>query len=151
MLRIHPFNGPQQWIDHPDFDISHHVRRIAIPRPGDDAELSHAIAHALERPLEPDRPLWECWIIEGLKGNQWAILMKIHHGMADGGISAAHLLARLCDDADSDAFANHVGAKQVSESQRQAGLGRHAVAGLGRQGRQRAWNPPSRRSGPGRG
>jgi diacylglycerol O-acyltransferase / wax synthase len=118
VLRIHPFNGPQQWIDDPSFDLSHHVRRIAIPRPGDDAELSHAIAHALERPLDPDFPLWECWIIEGLKGNQWAILMKVHHYLADG-ISAAQLLTRLCDEADSDIFANHVGSKQVSASQSQ--------------------------------
>ncbi|MDT5348672.1 MAG: diacylglycerol O-acyltransferase / wax synthase [Mycobacterium sp.] len=104
------------WVDYPQFDIAHHVRRVALPRPGDDAELFRAIAHALERPLDPDRPLWECWVIEGLKDGQWAILMKIHHGMADGGISAAHLLTRLCDDADSDTFANHLGAKQVSPS-----------------------------------
>jgi diacylglycerol O-acyltransferase / wax synthase len=101
------------WVDHPQFDITHHLRRVALPRPGDDAELFRAIAHALERPLDPDRPLWECWVIEGLKDSQWAILMKIHHGMAEGGSSAAHLLTRLCDDADSDTFANHVAAKQV--------------------------------------
>ena len=102
-----------EWIDYPDFNIARHVRRVALPRPGDDAELFRAIAHALERPLEPDRPLWECWVIEGLKDNRWAILMKIHHAMADG-TSAAHLLTRLCDDADSNTFANHVGAKQVA-------------------------------------
>jgi diacylglycerol O-acyltransferase / wax synthase len=98
----------------PQFDVTHHVRRVALPRPGDEAELFRAIAHALERPLDPDRPLWECWVIEGLNGNQWAILMKIHSRMADSGISAAHILTRLCDDADSDTFANHVGAKPVS-------------------------------------
>jgi diacylglycerol O-acyltransferase / wax synthase len=118
VLRIHPFNGAQQWIDDPGFNLSHHVRRVAIPRPGDDAELSRAIARALERPLDLDRPLWECWVIEGLKGNRWAILMKIHHCLADGN-SAAQLLARLCDEADSDIFANHVGAKHVSPSQTQ--------------------------------
>ena len=90
----------QEWTDYPEFDLTHHLRRVALPRPGDDAELFSAIAHALERPLDLDRPLWECWVIEGLKRNRWAILMKIHHRMADG-ISAAHLLTRLCDDADS--------------------------------------------------
>jgi diacylglycerol O-acyltransferase len=116
VLRIRPFNGARQWIDDPGFDLRHHVRRVAIPRPGDDAELSRAIAHALERPLDLDLPLWECWIIEGLKGNQWAILVKVHHYLADG-ISAAQLLASLCDEADSDIFANHVGDKQVCPSQ----------------------------------
>ena len=106
-----------EWIDDPGsgFDLTHHVRRVALPRPGDDTELFRAIAHALERPLDLDRPLWECWVIEGLKGKQWAILMKVHHCLADG-ISAAQLLSRLCDDADSDTFANHVGAKQVPPS-----------------------------------
>jgi hypothetical protein len=102
-----------EWVDHPEFDLTQHVRRVAIARPGDDAELSRAIAHALERPLDPDRPPWECWVIEGLEGNRWAILMKIHHGLADGH-SAAHLLTRLCDDADGDTFANHVDDKRVS-------------------------------------
>ena len=102
-----PVQRAQQWIDDPEFDLAHHVRRVAIARPGDDTELSQAIAHALERPLDLDRPLWECWVIEGLKGNRWAILMKIHHCLADG-ISAAHLLTRLCDDADGDTFANRV-------------------------------------------
>lgn len=105
-----------EWIDCREFDLTRHVRRVAIARPGDDAELSRAIAHALERPLDPDRPPWECWIIEGLKGNQWAILMKTHHCLTDGN-SAAHVLTRLCDDVGTDTFANHVGDKPVSPPQ----------------------------------
>jgi WS/DGAT/MGAT family acyltransferase len=121
-----------EWIDYPEFDVAHHVRRVAIPRPGDDAQLSQAIAYALERPLDLDRPPWECWVIEGLKGNRWAMLMKTHHGVADGN-SAAHLLARLCDDAGGDTFANHGGVTQVSSAPRPGwadALGRAAaVAG----------------------
>ena len=116
VLRIHPFNGARQWIDDPRFDIRRHVRRLAIPRPGGDTELSGAIAHALERPLDPDSPLWECWIIEGLKGNQWAILIKVHHYLADG-ISAAQLLTRLCDEADGATSTNQVDSNQVCPSQ----------------------------------
>ncbi|CAM4136330.1 Putative diacyglycerol O-acyltransferase/MT3481 [Mycobacterium basiliense] len=104
------------WRDHPEFDLAQHIQRVALPRPGDEAELFQAIANALERPLDLDRPLWECWIIEGLKSNRWAILLKLHHCMADG-ISAAHILTRLCDDADHTSFANHVAVKQVSASQ----------------------------------
>ncbi|OBK99148.1 wax ester/triacylglycerol synthase family O-acyltransferase [Mycobacterium sp. 1165178.9] len=111
LLRAHPLN--QEWIDCQDFDLAHHVRRIAIPHPGDEAELSRAIAYALERPLDLDRPPWECWVIEGLTGNRWAILMKTHHGLLDGN-SAARLIGRLCDDADADTFANSAAGKQVS-------------------------------------
>ena len=111
LLRAHPMH--QQWIDDPRFDLAHHVHRLAIARPGEEAELSRAIAIALERPLDLDRPPWECWVIGGLTGNRWAILMKTHHSLLDGN-PAARLLARLCDDADSDTFADHAAAKQVS-------------------------------------
>lgn len=105
MLRTQPFDvGAPQWVDDPAFDLGRHVRRVALPRPGDDAELFGVVADVLERRLNRDRPLWECWVIEGLKGNCWAILMKIHHCMADG-ISATRILARLCDDVERDAFA----------------------------------------------
>jgi diacylglycerol O-acyltransferase / wax synthase len=113
MLRTQPFDvGAPLWVDDPDFDLSRHVRRIAVPRPGDDAELFGVVADVLERRLDRDRPLWECWVIEGLKRNRWAILMKIHHCVADG-ISATRILTRLCDDVDGDAFVCQGGAKRT--------------------------------------
>jgi WS/DGAT/MGAT family acyltransferase len=108
LLRVH---SQQEWVDCPEFDLAQHVRRVAIPRPGDETELTRAIAHALERPLGRDRPPWECWVIEGLKGNRWAILMKTHHRLLDGS-SPAHLLTRLCDDAGDADFANAPAATQ---------------------------------------
>jgi diacylglycerol O-acyltransferase / wax synthase len=112
MLRTQPFDvGAPQWVDDPGFDLSHHVRRVAVPHPGDDTELFRVVADVLERRLDRDRPLWECWVIEGLKGNRWAILMKIHHCVVDG-ISAARILTRLCDDIDGDAFAVPGGANR---------------------------------------
>jgi diacylglycerol O-acyltransferase len=105
MLRTQPFDvGAPQWVDDPGLDLGRHVRRAAVPRPGDDNALFQVVADVLERRLDRDRPLWECWVIEGLEGNRWAILMKIHHCMADG-ISATRILTQLCDDIDGDAFA----------------------------------------------
>jgi diacylglycerol O-acyltransferase len=113
MLRTQPFDvGAPQWVDDVDFDIGRHVRRAAVPGPGDDTELFQVVADVLERRLHRDRPLWECWVIEGLKGNRWAILMKIHHCMADG-ISAIRILTALCDDIDGDVFAAPVVAKRA--------------------------------------
>jgi diacylglycerol O-acyltransferase len=114
VLRTQPFDiGAPKWIDDPRFDLTRHVRRVALPRPGDDAELYRVVADVLERRLDRHRPLWECWVIEGLKGNRWAILMKIHHCMADG-ISAARILTRLCDNAEGDVFAGPVAAKRTA-------------------------------------
>jgi diacylglycerol O-acyltransferase len=112
VLRTQPFNvGAPKWVEDPGFDVARHVRRVALPRPGGDTELFQVVADVLERRLERDRPLWECWVIEGLKGNHWAILMKIHHCMADG-ISATRILARLCDDAGGDVFARQNAARK---------------------------------------
>ncbi|GFG88805.1 diacylglycerol O-acyltransferase [Mycobacterium bourgelatii] len=105
-----------EWRADPEFDLARHVQRVALPQPGDDGELFQVIAHTLERPLALNRPLWECWIIEGLQDDRWAILMKIHHCMADE-VSPAHLLTRLCDDADTDLFATDVAVKSISHSQ----------------------------------
>ncbi|HXY66660.1 MAG TPA: wax ester/triacylglycerol synthase family O-acyltransferase [Mycobacterium sp.] len=118
MLRTQPFDvGAPQWVDDPGFDLSRHVRRIAVPQPGDDAELYRVVADVLERRLDRDRPLWECWVIEGLKGNRWAILMKIHHCIADG-ISATRILARLCDEVDGDPFARPAVTKRTAATRK---------------------------------
>ncbi|MGH3561665.1 MAG: WS/DGAT/MGAT family O-acyltransferase [Mycobacterium sp.] len=104
-LRTQPFDlGAPKWVDDPGFDLNRHVRRVALPRPGDDSELFRVVADVLERRLDRDRPLWECWVIEGLRGRRWAMLMKVHHCVADG-ISATRILTRLCDAADGEEFA----------------------------------------------
>lgn len=107
-LRLRPFDlGAPQWVDDPHFDIERHVRRVALPHPGDDRQLHRVIADVMARRLDRDRPLWELWVIEGLTDNRWAMLTKVHHCMADG-IAATHMLAGLCDDGISDSYAHHI-------------------------------------------
>ncbi len=100
VLRTHPLHlGPPEWVDDPHFDISRHLHRLALPHPGGDAELFETIAAVMERRLDRERPLWECYLIEGLSDNRWAVLTKIHHCIADG-IAAAQMLAKFGDDRD---------------------------------------------------
>ncbi|WP_155763478.1 wax ester/triacylglycerol synthase domain-containing protein [Mycobacterium asiaticum] len=99
-------------------DLSRHVQRMALPQPGDDRELFHAITHALEHPLEFDGPRWECWIIEGLRHDRWAILIRVHHSLTSlTALSPAHLLIRLCADAPNDAFREDVAPQHISPPQ----------------------------------
>ena len=81
----------------PEFDLNHHVRRAALTGDGDDDALYAEIAAIMERRLDRQRPLWECWFIEGLAGDRWALLVKVHHALADG-IAATTLLSSLADD-----------------------------------------------------
>ena len=109
VLRTQPLDlAAPHWEDDPQFDVTHHVRRAALPRPGDDAALFRWVADEMERRLDRDRPLWECWVADGLVQNRWAILIKLHHCVADG-IAATNLLARLCDDlGDPETFATEL-------------------------------------------
>ncbi|MEM9561374.1 MAG: wax ester/triacylglycerol synthase family O-acyltransferase [Actinomycetota bacterium] len=84
------------WIDDPDFDLDFHVRHIAVPPPGGDEELAALVARSIGRPLDRSRPLWEAYVIEGLTGNRWALLLKLHHATIDGA-SGAELLTMLLD------------------------------------------------------
>lgn len=84
------------WIEDPDFDISYHVRELALPPPGTDAQLATQVERIISRPLDRSRPLWEMYLIQGLEGGLAATLTKIHHSVVDG-VSGAEILAILFD------------------------------------------------------
>lgn len=100
LLRTQPLDlGAPRWVQDTNFDASHHIRYAAAPRPGDDKALYRFVGDIMESRLDRDRPLWECWIVDGLDRNRWAMLLKIHHCIADG-IAATRLLDQLCDDGE---------------------------------------------------
>ncbi len=72
------------WVDDERFDISFHVRRSALPRPGSSRQLAELVARLHARPLDRDRPLWEMFIVEGLSGNRFAVVSKVHQALVDG-------------------------------------------------------------------
>lgn len=72
------------WIDDPDFDITYHIRRSALPSPGSDAQLHDLIARLGSRPLDRSRPLWEMYLVEGLARNRLALYTKSHQALVNG-------------------------------------------------------------------
>src|SRR5207248_10041882 len=67
------------WIEDPDFDIDFHVRESAVPPPGDDRQVAETVARIYARPLDRSRPLWELYLIHGVRGDRVGILTKVHH------------------------------------------------------------------------
>jgi diacylglycerol O-acyltransferase len=115
VLRMHLLDlSPPEWVEHEGFDLSHHIHHAALPHPGDDETLFRFVADVMERRLDRERPLWECWIIEGLADGQWALLMKIHHCIADG-IATMHMFSGLSDNGEGPTYASAIRAAQVSE------------------------------------
>jgi len=95
-LAFAPVSGHPVWVDDEHFDLDYHVRHTALPRPGTEEELKRLAGRVLSQPLDRDRPLWEIWIVEGLEGDRFALLSKVHHCMVDGasGVSLLTLLFR---------------------------------------------------------
>ncbi len=84
------------WVDDEHFDIAYHVRRSALPRPGTMDQLRELTARIMSRRLDPDRPLWEVYFVEGLEGGRVALLSKSHEILVDG-ISTVDLGQVLLD------------------------------------------------------
>jgi len=84
------------WVDDPDFELDDHLSRASLPTPGNREELDAFVAGAMSRPLDPDRPLWEMYVVEGLAGGRTALIAKVHHAILDG-VSGASTLAAFLD------------------------------------------------------
>jgi len=78
------------WVKDANFDVEFHLRHIALPHPGDWRQLCIQVARLHSRPIDMSRPLWECYIIEGLDNiphlpeGSFAIYTKMHHALVDG-------------------------------------------------------------------
>jgi len=82
-LRWIPFEKHPVWIDDPDFNLDYHLRHTSLPRPGGFDQLEKMAARIMDQRLDRSRPLWECWVLEGMEGGRFALILKIHHCMVD--------------------------------------------------------------------
>ena len=83
------------WVEDTDFDIKRHVHQIGLPAPGGWAEVEALCGYLAGLRLDHSRPLWEMWVIEGLDGGRVAVMLMLHHALADG-LTFADVLSRLC-------------------------------------------------------
>ena len=92
----HPY-----WIDDPEFDLDYHVRHLGLAPPGGDDQLAEQVSRIVARHMDRSRPLWECYVIEGLADGRWAMLTKTHHATIDG--ASGVILLNMLTDTDPDA------------------------------------------------
>ena len=85
------------WVDDERFDITYHVRRSALPRPGTQAQLEELVARMQARRLDRSRPLWEVNVVEGLQDGRFAVVTKVHQTLVDG-VHAVDLGQVVLDD-----------------------------------------------------
>lgn len=88
-----PAHPLQRWVEDDHFDVEYHVRRSALPAPGDERELGILVSRLHSHNLDFHRPPWEAHFIEGLDGGRFALYFKVHHALVDG-YTGVQLLSR---------------------------------------------------------
>ncbi len=90
--------GRPVWVDDPRFDITRHLAVRSAPPPGDQAALLEVAAAAATAPLPRNRPLWSVTVVTDLVDGSTALVLVLHHVLADG-IGGLAALASLVDGA----------------------------------------------------
>ena len=76
--------------------MARHFAVLTCPEPGDEHALLAAAAEISVQPLPRDRPLWSATLITDLSDNRSALMLVVHHVVADG-IGGLAALAQLVD------------------------------------------------------
>jgi len=89
LFRTRPLEPPARlstprWTIDPDFDLGWHLRRIRAPEPADTAAVLEIVHKAATTGFDPIHPLWEFTLVEGLREERAALVMKLHHALTDG-------------------------------------------------------------------
>jgi diacylglycerol O-acyltransferase len=85
------------WVEDEDIDLDYHIRHISLPKPGSNRQLQQYVARLHSSLLDRSRPLWEFFVIDGLKSGQVALYSKVHHAGIDGqaGVAVAKAIFDL--------------------------------------------------------
>jgi hypothetical protein len=66
------------------WDPYYHVGHLALPARASYDDLLRLVADLHEPQLDRDRPLFRCWVIDGVPDGMFAIYTKTHHSIIDG-------------------------------------------------------------------
>lgn len=75
---------PPAWTPDTNFDLDHHLRFVRLPTGATRRDLYDLSCRLLNDPFDRTRPLWQLHVIGGLKSRRSALLIKLHHSIADG-------------------------------------------------------------------
>lgn len=88
--------APPHWVIDPGFDLSWHLRRLALPAPAGLAAVLDFARTVGTTAFDKARPLWEFTLLEGLDGDRSALVMKVHHALTDG-VGGMQIAAEIVD------------------------------------------------------
>jgi diacylglycerol O-acyltransferase len=88
--------GHPTWEFDPDFDITKHVFKVQIDSPGSEQQLIELAGRIFTPMMDRKKPLWDIFLVYGLKGKRSAMIARVHHAMVDG-VSGVDLLKVVLD------------------------------------------------------
>jgi diacylglycerol O-acyltransferase / wax synthase len=87
--------GLPNWEYDPEFDLARHVREMTLKH-GTETELKTVAGKLFSQVMDRQHPLWDMTLVGGLKGNRTALIIRLHHCLADG-IAGVGLMNVLMD------------------------------------------------------
>lgn len=76
-------SGEYVWEKDPYFDISNHVKQVALPGLADKQALQSYLADQVSVPFDDSKPLWQIFFVDNYIDGK-AIILRVHHCYADG-------------------------------------------------------------------
>lgn len=97
-----PITGELAWVDDASFNIQYHVRHTHLPHPGDERQMKRLCGRLASQRLDREKPLWELYVVEGLEGGRFALVVKVHQCITTGLWEIGLLEALLAESPESD-------------------------------------------------
>ncbi|MFH9294899.1 wax ester/triacylglycerol synthase family O-acyltransferase [Streptomyces sp. NPDC017520] len=76
--------GGKAWTVDQGFDVHRHVEHVVVGDGDFMAGAGRLAGELMERPLGRGLPPWRMYLIGGVAGGPFAVLVKLHHALADG-------------------------------------------------------------------
>ena len=121
--------GGAAWSVDKDFDVHRHVRRVVLADGDFMAEATRLAGELMEQPLGRGLPPWQMYLLSGPGNGPFAVLVKLHHALADG-MRAVAIGAGIFDEIASVSAARGVVRRRVPVPPRSWLPGPHQVAGM---------------------
>jgi len=129
-LALMPFDlSNPVWVEDEDIDLDYHVRHITLPKPGSNSQLQQYVARLHSTLLDRSRPLWEFFVIDGLRSGEVALYIKVHHARLDGQAGVA--LGRAIFDTTPEGRHVKPPRARVRRNQYQLGVAELLAAAVG--------------------
>ncbi len=124
--------GGAAWFTDKDFDVQRHVTRVVLPEGDFLTEAGRLAGELMEQPLGRGLPPWRMYLLDSPGDGPFAVLVKLHHALADG-MRAVAIGAGIFDQIASAGAGRSAAHRRTPVPPRSWLPGPYEVAGMARE------------------